>query len=230
MTPSRCPENAASTDHEGYPLFKRNICLSCTKNTCEKKCPAKAIKIVGRHWSAQALYERIKTNALFYRNSNGGITLSGGEPFAQPEFVKEFLVHCEKTCLSVGAETCGLFDWNKVKDFIDRFDFYYFDIKCMDTEMHKLVTGQGNAAILENLRHLTVINPEKIIVTIPVIPGVNATTEMITETADFCKDTGITQIRLLPYHALGKFKYYALERKYLMEECIAVRQTDLEMF
>lgn len=227
---SWCPENAVSIDHEGYPLFKRNICLSCVKNTCEKKCPVRAIKIVGKYWSAQALYERIKTNALFYRNSNGGVTLSGGEPFAQPEFVKEFLIHCEITGLSVGVETCGQFDWNRVKDFIDRFDFYYFDIKCMDTEIHKHVTGQGNEAILENLRRLAASNPEKIIVTIPVIPGINATAEMITKTADFCKDIGITRIRLLPYHALGKFKYRALGRKYLMKDDLFVRQTDLDMF
>lgn len=227
---SICSHGGVSPDGDGYPVFKREICKSCPEKVCERVCPERAIKIVGKYWTPESLYEKVSAYALFYRNSRGGVTLSGGEPFAQPEFVKAFLGICEKTGLSVGVETCGLFDWDTVKTFIAKFDFIYFDIKCLNTKVHRFVTGCGNESILKNLARLAEIDPSGIIVTIPVIPGINTSEEMIAGIAEHCIKLQILKIRLLPYHPFGEFKYDALGREYLMPRNISVDQSDLENY
>ena len=227
---SRCRHNAVSLDAEGYPVFQRAICQTCAEMTCEKACPEKAVKIVGTYWDAESLYEKISAYTLFYRNSGGGVTLSGGEPLAQPEFVETFLALCEKTGLSVGVETSGLFDWGRVETFIAKFDFIYFDMKCPDAGLHQRVTGCGNGRILENLTRLAGLDPSRIIVTIPVIPGVNTSEGMIGGIAKLCKKLNIVKIRLLPYHPFGEFKYDALGREYLMARNLSVDQPELERY
>lgn len=227
---SGCPNSAIALDSYGYPVFTREICQTCTARGCEERCPERAIKIVGRCWTAEELYDRVSAHALFYRNSGGGVTLSGGEPLAQPEFVEEFLSLCEKTGVSVGVETCGEFDWDKVKAFVDKFDFIYFDIKCLDTKIHQFVTGFGNEAILNNLVRLAKIDPSKVIVTIPVVPGINTSIEMMGEVAELCKMVNIEKVRLLPYHSFGVLKYDALGRQYLMERNLSVERSLLENY
>lgn len=227
---SVCTHEGVFPNLDGYPVFKQEICKSCTERACERVCPEKAIKIVGKYWTSESLYEKVSAYAPFYRNSQGGVTLSGGEPFAQPEFVEEFLGICEKTGLSVGVETCGLFDWDKVKAFIVKFDFIYFDIKRLDTKAHRLVTGCGNETILKNLVRLAEIDPSRIVVTIPVIPGINTSEEMIARIAEHCRKLNILKIRLLPYHPFGEFKYDALGREYLMARNLSVGQSELENY
>ena len=110
------------------------------------------------------------------------------------------------------------------------FDFFYFDIKCLDTKVHRFFTGHGNEEILKNLARLTEIDPCKIIVTIPVIPEVNASEKTIAEIADYCRKLPIGKIRLIPYHSFGEFKYNALGREYLMPENLSVNRSDLENY
>jgi len=227
---SVCLKDAISFDKNGFPIIKRDICLKCLEKTCVKRCPQRAMKIVGEYWSAKSLHDKVKTYSQFYYHSNGGITLSGGEPFAQHEFVKEFVHMCKKTGLSIGIETCGLFDWNEVKNYIDKFDFYYFDIKCLDTKLHRKTTGSGNELIFENFKRLAKLNPSKIIVTIPVVPGINTNEQIFLKTAELCKKLCISKIRLLPYHSYGKSKYSGLGREYLMKDNLFVTKLDLERF
>lgn len=227
---SVCSKDAISFDKDGFPIIKRDICLQCLEKTCAQRCPQRAIKVVGEYWSAKSLYAKVKTYSRFYIHSDGGITLSGGEPFAQPEFVKEFVELCKKIDLSIGFETCGLFDWDKVEDYIDKFDFYYFDIKCLDTKLHQKTTGSENEMIFENLKRLAKLNPSKIIVTIPVVPGVNTNEQMFLETAELCKKLSVSKIRLLPYHSYGKTKYIGLGKEYLMEDNLSVSKLELERF
>ncbi|MBM4054807.1 MAG: glycyl-radical enzyme activating protein [Planctomycetes bacterium] len=227
---SKCPHGGVFPGNNGYPEFKREICKSCTERVCERACPERAIRAVGKYWTPESLYKKVSAYSLFYRNSRGGVTLSGGEPFAQPEFVEAFVNICKEAGLSVGVETCGLFDWDRVKTFITKFDFFYFDIKCLDTKIHRIVTGCGNEEILKNLARLAEIDPCKIIVTIPVIPGVNTSEEMVAEIGDHCRKLHIEKIRLLPYHPFGEFKYNALGREYLMPGNLSVNQSYLENY
>lgn len=225
---SGCRNSAIAPDLNGYPVFTREICRTCPERACEERCPERAIKITGRGWSAQALHDRVSACTQFYNNSGGGVTLSGGEPLAQPGFVGQFVGLCENTGLSVGIETCGLFDWDKVTAFIDKCDFVYFDIKCLDTELHQQMTGSGNEVILHNLDRVARILSAKIIVTIPVIPGINTSMQMMGEIAELCDGLGIGRVRLLPYHSFGAFKYDALGREYLMGRNLSVDRSLLE--
>lgn len=184
--------------------------------------------IIGKHYTSKFLYNKIISNLPFFKNSGGGITLSGGEPLAQPKFAGEFLKLCKKTGLSVGVETCGYFEWEKVKDFISKFDFYYFDIKTTDAEKHKRFTGKDNKIILENLKKLAKINPSKITVTIAVIPAVNDSEKEISGIIKICKDNKISKIRFLPYHFLGRDKYEALGRKYPMKNTALLKHSEME--
>ena len=210
--------------------INRDSCLTCEEKICETVCPQKAIKIMGQYWSPEALYEKVKACSLFYRNSDGGITLSGGEPLSQALFVKDFLALCELSGLSVGVETSGLFHWNEVEEYIDSFDFYYFDIKCPDSQLHQYFTGCNNKLILNNLKQLSNLDSSKITVTIPVIPGFNSFAETIEQISQLCSDLNISKTRLLTYHTLGENKYNELGKTYTMESNLTLNHSDMENF
>jgi len=223
-----CSKNAISINQDGFPIFDRRICLKCKDKSCATVCSAKASRIVGSSTRAGDLYNRVKQSSLFFRNSGGGVTLSGGEPLLQGAFVRDFLRECGKTGLSVGVESCGMFDWEGVEPFIGQFDFFYFDLKCMELMLHQKFIGAENKKILVNLETLARTAADKITVTIPVIPGFNDTEENIRMTARCCKQLRIKRIRLLPYHSMGAGKYEELGRDYPMNDKAALSSGLLE--
>jgi pyruvate formate lyase activating enzyme len=184
-------------------------------------------RLAGDRMSVQEVFDKIKSYEVFYKNSNGGVTLSGGEPLVQDEFVREFTALCLQGGLSIGLETCGYFQWDKVKDFIHKFDFIYYDIKLLDPNDHERMTGKDNRIILENLKKLSGIIPEKITVTIPVIKDINSSAELMDEIAGLCNSLKITRVKLLPYHAMGTSKYEELGRAYKLK-ATAPRHSEIE--
>ena len=227
---SVCPSGAVSVGSDGDPVFAREACSRCADTPCVARCPTRSLRTVGREWTADALYARVRQNAIFYRNSGGGVTLSGGEPLAQPAFVREFLSRCAAVGLSVGVETCGFFDWESVEPFIRNIAFFFFDVKCLDDAVHRRVTGQGNERILGNLERLAALCADRITVSVPVVGGVNADTDFFGALADLCRRLGIPNIRLLPYHTLGVSKYEGLGRAYLMPDSAAVEPEEIGRF
>jgi pyruvate formate lyase activating enzyme len=226
-----CPNSAISLDDDNYPKFKRNICLNCKSIACQKCCNYAAIKIAGQLWSAEDLYKKVLENALFFRNSNGGVTFSGGEPLQQSEFIERFLALYEKTGFSACVETCGYFDWNAVKGFITKFDLIFYDIKSMDDNVHKQLTGVSQMIILKNLQKLVEeIDPKKIVITLPIIPSVNDHIQYINGVIKLCQTLNITHVRLLPYHTLGKEKYTQLGRKYHMPKNLRLNEKKLSHY
>ncbi len=225
-----CPAGAASAGSDGYPAFARDECAKCAGTPCVARCPSRSLKVAGRTVTADALYARIRRNARFYRNSGGGVTLSGGEPLVQPAFVRDFLARCAPVGLSVGVETCGFFDWESVEPFIGGFGFFFFDVKSLDDAVHRRVTGQGNGRILGNLERLAGLHADRITVSVPVVGGVNANADFFGALADLCRRLGIAKARLLPYHTLGLSKYESLGRAYLMPESAAVEPEEIGAF
>jgi pyruvate formate lyase activating enzyme len=224
-----CPYESVTIESENdFPKFNREICKDCETRECVEVCPTRAIKFAGKYLTLEELIKRIKPNLSFYKNSGGGVTFSGGEPFLQAEFIKEFLKETSAFGLSVGVETCGMFNWCEVRDIADKFDFIYFDLKCMDSDVHKNVTGSANATILSNLEHLAEKYSGKIIISVPVVPGVNDSADDIKDIAEFCKKNRIKNLRLLPYHSLGENKYYDLGREYFMNKNLSVSENQLE--
>lgn len=224
-----CPLGAVKVNAGGYPVFNRNICCNCKTKNCTNTCYSDALRITGYHLTVDEIIKKVQPNIHFYKNSNGGLTFSGGEPFLQHQFVKSLLHKCNENGISAGVETCGYFNWENISSFIDDFDFIYYDIKSLDNEIHKKTTGRDNKIILENLEKLTANNSAKVIVSIPVIPGVNDNGTEITGIAAYCKDLNIKKIRFLPYHAYGREKYTALGRSYDLEEVNEMPNDTLNM-
>lgn len=226
-----CPYEAVTIESENdFPKFDRNICKDCETRECIAACPSRAIKFAGKYLSFEELISKVKPNLSFYKNSGGGVTFSGGEPFLQIEFIKKFIEQTNSFGLSVGVETCGMFDWSEVREIADKFDFIYFDLKCMDSTVHKNVTGSPNEKILSNLKNFAEHYSEKITVSVPIIPGVNDSAEDIKYIAEFCKNINIKNLRLLPYHSLGENKYFDLGREYYMNKNISVSENQLDEF
>lgn len=225
-----CPYNAVELKANGYPVFNRDVCKDCKTKDCVNTCYSDALRLAGYYITIDKIIEKIKPNIPFYRNSNGGLTLSGGEPFLQHTFVKNLLHKCNETGISVCAETCGYFSWDDVSDFIDNFELIYFDIKSLNDELHKNTTGRSNKLILTNLAKLTVNNRDKVVVCIPIVPGVNDSVVELKKITEYCKDLSVKKIRLLPYHSYGREKYTALGKSYDFEEVNEITADVLNTF
>lgn len=222
---SACPYKSVSVSagsKNNFPDFDRDICNICKTRECIDTCPSRALKFVGKAITVEELLNKVKSNIAFYKNSGGGVTFSGGEPFLQVNFIKEFLLEALPLGLSVGVETCGMFDWRAVKEIAYLFDFFYYDLKCLERNIHLSYTGMTNDAILSNLENLSKICSEKITVSVPLIPGFNDTEIQMKAIGGYCSQLGIKKLRLLPYHSLGESKYNDLGRKYLMEPNLSI--------
>ena len=213
-----CPENAVSfvtENGEKTPIFDRSKCDQCEEKPCIDTCPNNALRITGRRMTVEEAYNETKKDIRFFWNTNGGITFSGGEPLGHSRWVLALINAYEP--LSVGAvvETCGYWEADeRIREIAEKSQCIYYDIKSMDDETHRNVTGVSIERIIENLKWLTKIAAEKTIVSLPVIPGVSDSLENAAKTADFIEKQGIRRIRILPYHRLGLSKYEELGRSY----------------
>jgi len=168
--------------------------------------------------TSKEILEEVIKDIPFYRRSNGGVTLSGGDPLVQIDFASEILRLCKEKEIHTAIETSGFADWDDFKTLLEYTDFVFFDIKHMDSKKHKYGTGVGNEKILENLRKISNLN-KNIVIRIPIIPGFNDSVENIEKTAKFVKNLkNIRKIELLPYHRLGVIKYERIGRTYLLKE------------
>jgi pyruvate formate lyase activating enzyme len=152
----------------------------------------------------------IRRDSVFYRESGGGVTFSGGEPFAQPEFLRQLVTACNRLGIDTAVETSGYFDWESVKDIFERLDCVFVDIKHMDDEFHMRMTGVSNRRILENIAAIAKLNPNTII-RVPLIEEVNASEQNIRKMCEFLRqNTRVAGVELLPYHNFGEAKYNAV--------------------
>lgn len=156
------------------------------------------------------IVEEVKKHRLFYMQSGGGITFSGGETTMQREFLNELSETLYDMGFHLAMETCGYFDFDALKPILQRMDLIFMDLKHMDSAKHAYFTGVGNEKILENIKRLKELSAE-IVIRIPVIKGINADAENIKASAQFVH-THLPQAKmeLLPYHKFGFGKYEAL--------------------
>jgi len=209
-----CPTNAIRESNSGEIITDRRYCDNCGK--CVEVCPNGARKIVGEEMTVGQVLEEVEKDTLFYSNSGGGITLSGGEPTMQPEFSLGILKACKERGIHTAIETCGYVKWDILDEMLHYLDLVYMDIKHISPVEHKKLTTKGNRLILENVRRIATKYPGKpLIIRIPVIPGYNDFDENIASTAQFVRQLkGDHKIELLPYHKLGIPKYRALFKDY----------------
>jgi len=210
-----CPIKAIKLSDKEKIEIDRNVCNTCGQ--CVEVCQNQALKVAGRQITVEELFQEIMKDSPFYRRSKGGVTIGGGEPTMQHEFVREFLKKCKETYVHTAMETCGYVKWENLEKVLDHIDLLYFDIKHMDIRVHKELTGVSNELILENARRASKMRP--IIIRIPLIPGYNDTEENLIKTAKFAAELGdnLLRIELLPYHKFGTGTYEQLGRKYELE-------------
>ena len=174
-------------------------------------------KVVGQDVTVDEVLDIVERDRIYYARSGGGLTLSGGECLGQINFARDLLRGAKERGINTAIESTGFADWEKIKELIPYVDVYLMDIKHMNSMKHKQFTSQPNELILENAKKIQQ-NFTKLIVRTPVIPTFNATVEEIREIARYAKSIGVNEMHILPYHRLGKDKYYGLGRTYSLEE------------
>lgn len=195
----------------------RSKCTNCL--VCAEQCPSDAIKQWGKLMSVEQCMKEILKDKSYYNRSGGGITVSGGDPILQSDFVSELLKKCKEEEIHTCFESSFYGDWNDVEKILPYADLIISDIKHMDSLKHKKYTGVNNEKILENLERLSERNKE-IILRIPVIPNVNDSIENIEATADFIINklgNRIKTLQLLSFMRLGEEKYRSLGMPYKMK-------------
>lgn len=179
-------------------------------------CPAGALVLYGREYTVGQLLEMATRESVLYALTGGGITLSGGEALAQPEFSRALLAQARRRRLNTAMETCGYYELSDKLDIFGLLDELFFDIKTLDASLHRRMTGKDNALILANLKALRTAWPDlNITVRTPVIPGVNDSLKDITEIARFVKEEVPGALfEPMRFHRFGEVKYRNLGRRY----------------
>lgn len=218
-----CPHNAISSTGSGIHL-NRKVCLNncfykIGQFPCTTECYMQAIETVGKTVTVPEVFKEIVRDYSIYERSGGGITISGGEPIAQLEFIYSLLLYCKNNWINTAIETCGYGSVEDYKKIIDLVDVFFVDLKSLDENKHKKWTGMDNKKILKTLQYLSGVAFQKnfdLYVRVPIIPGFNDSVKDINEIGLFIKNkcSGVKGVELMPYHRLGEGKYKPLGRKY----------------
>ncbi len=212
-----CPANAIKFSKRGQPRINRKSCAAC--GLCAEACPSGAMRVIGQKISVEELLSEIEKDIPFYRNSGGGVTVGGGEPTLQAQFVSVFLKKCKMELgINTAVETCGYARFDSLKQTIMEADLIYYDIKHVDSVKHHELTGVLNDLIIGNLRKISQ-EDRQIIIRIPVIPGYNDSEDSLRETGKLITGLGksVKKVELLPYHNYGTSKYHELGRRYKLK-------------
>lgn len=209
-----CPENLHSFSESGEHCIERERCTACGK--CVEICTG-ALELVGREVSVEEILKEVMRDALFYKNSGGGITLSGGEPLMQPEFTLALLKAAKEKGLHTCIETCGFAKWEQIETLIPYVDIFLWDYKECDPARHKAYTGVSADVILENLHRLNEAGAS-VILRCPIIPGYNDREEHFAAIAQLAEElSSVICVDIEPYHPLGKPKSESLGETYALD-------------
>ncbi|MDA8217461.1 MAG: glycyl-radical enzyme activating protein [Dehalococcoidales bacterium] len=209
-----CPRGAILKADGGAFLTDRGLCQACGE--CVEACPANARALRGKEMTVGEVLREAEKDSIFYRTSGGGVTASGGEPLLQAQFVAELLEACQRHGFDTAIETSGLAAWEDFAEVLAHTDTVLFDVKHVDPQAHRRLTGVSNDLILDNLRRVSRLG-KSVIVRVPLVPGCNADEETVRRIALLARELGVSGLHLLPYHRLGESKYLALGRGYALD-------------
>ncbi len=210
-----CPRQAVSLSSEGLPQIDRERCVNC--GLCAASCPGRALMMVGQEYTLEAVMASVSADMLFYRNSGGGVTLSGGEVLSQCDFAVALCDQCHALGIQTAIETSGSAPYEALHRLSAVTDILFMDIKHADDAEHKRLTGVGNKPILSNLARLLHERNKPVHVRLPLIPGCNDSDDHLAAYATLLAGMeGCFDLEVLPYHRLGKNKYAMLGREYAL--------------
>jgi pyruvate formate lyase activating enzyme len=201
-----CPQRAI-TDDAGSPRTDLALCTRC--GTCVENCAAGAREICGRSVTVSALVSEIERDVVFFDDSGGGVTLSGGEPMTQSRFVAALLGACRERRIHTTIETCGYAEPATFLALARVADLVLFDLKILDREKHRRYAGVPNDRILANLESLADCGRPPV-VRIPVVPGINDSADDARAFAAYLSRIRPARVDLLPYHRIGSDKFRRL--------------------
>ena len=221
-----CPNEAVSVKN-GKAFTDRSKCEACGK--CTDYCLQNIREIAGRTYTVQELIRIVEKDYMFYEESFGGVTLSGGEVMAQNmDYILDLAKRLKRKGYDVTIDTCGYAPQKNFEQILPYADTFLYDVKVMDVEKHKKYIGQGNDLILSNLKYLS-DHGARIYIRIPVIGGVNESDEDMEQIITYLKENiQVAQVNLLPYHDIASSKYERLDTKYDGEEFFVPSQERME--
>lgn len=210
---------------EQIRILDRELCERCLK--CAQVCPSRALSVAGEKKMVAEVIEAVEQDRPFYRNSGGGITLSGGEPLMQPHFTLALLRESKQRGLHTILDTSGHASRDVLEAALPYLDLVLYDIKHMDPVVHKEVVGVDNRLILENLRLLHGRVP--VWIRVPIIPGFNDDERALADIISLAADYSPLKLCFLTYHAWGSGKYAGLGRNYSLSGALGISVSTLEM-
>ena len=209
-----CPKEAISISPEGKSVTDREKCVVCGR--CEAACLGNYRTVVGRDYTIAELTKICMQDLMFYEESGGGVTLSGGEVMAMdPDYILKLVKKLHREGIRIAIDTCGQAPYSSFEAILPYVDTWLYDIKVIDDEKHKRYMGMGNRLILDNLVKLSAAGA-KIYIRIPTVMEVNGDAESMAAIIGFLKENDIRplQVNLLPYHSTGSHKYGKLGMEY----------------
>ncbi len=222
-----CPQKAITVMERSFQVDHR-LCINC--QACQNHCPTKAIRFSSNAMSVEDILAVVKRDEPYYKESGGGITISGGEVFFQFSGLLT-LVRTLRNCgYSICLETCGQAPRFQFQAILPYIDYFLYDIKHINADKLRRITGGNLSQIMENLRFLCQDTPNKVILRTPVIPGFNYDKETLHCIADLAKSLSIPEIHYLPFHPLGKSKYEQLGLPYAYGSMKMLAESELQPY
>ena len=210
-----CPAGAISRN-DGVTLIDLKKCDLC--GDCLANCYSQGLELAGRMMTVNEVLAEIERDVIFYDQSGGGATFSGGEPLLQHDFLKALLQACGERGIHTALDTSGYASWQALDDLRAYVGLFLYDLKLMDDAQHRNYTGVPNKLILKNLQRLS-DHGQRIIVRVPIIPGINDHADNLRQTGKFLAGlSSLERVDLLPYHKIGLGKYTSLQKVYKLNE------------
>lgn len=198
-------------------------CIYCKK--CENYCLQDAISFAGKDMEINEVVKEVLKDKDYFDQSNGGITISGGEPFMQLDAFLELIKQCKNNGLHVAVETTGNYCLDTLKEALPYIDLFLMDLKHLDAQKLKDITGGNLDLILNNFKYLAQHCPNKVIVRMPVIPRFND--DICEDVIRFCTNLKLSEVNLLPFHTMGKSKWNQLNKEFMYDKDKMMDRNDL---
>jgi len=208
-----CAAGALTLADDGKPRIDKGRCTSCLR--CVNVCEHGGLVVIGKYTTVGEVMAEVEKDKPFYKNSGGGMTVSGGEPLGQPDFTLALMQAAHERRINTVLDTCGYGEWESLEKLIDHVDLFLWDIKHMDPIAHKDWAGVSNELILDNAKKVAE-RGGKIRIRVPIIIGRNDSEENLRATAEFAESLGesVLGVDLLPFHPYAGSKYVMFGLEY----------------